>query len=201
MLRIGVMASHEGTTLQCIMEACTDERINGCVVAVISNNSNSGALRRAVAAGIPAFHRSATTHGSGEGLDLAIRDALQAAGAEVVFLGGYMKRLGPHTLTAFRGRILNTHPALLPKFGGQGMFGDRVFEAVLAAHESESGASVHLVDAEYDTGTVVRQARIPVFPGDTVASLKARVQACEREVVVDTLADIANGDLTLGTAG
>ena len=80
-------------------------------------------------------------------------------------------------------RILNTHPALLPKFGGQSMFGNRVFEAVLADGESESGASAHLVDAEYDAGAVVRQERIRVVPGDTVESLKARVQACEREVL------------------
>jgi phosphoribosylglycinamide formyltransferase-1 len=108
-----------------------------------------------------------------------------------------MKRLGPRTLAAFPARILNTHPALLPKFGGQGMFGDRVFEAVLAGGESESGASVHLVDAEYDTGAVVSQERIRVFPGDTVESLKARVQACEREVIVKTLAAIASGELVL----
>jgi phosphoribosylglycinamide formyltransferase-1 len=77
------------------------------------------------------------------------------------------------------------------------MFGDRVFEAVLAAKESESGVSVHLVDAEYDTGVVVHQARVPMLAGDTVESLKARVQACEREAVVATLAAIARGDLSL----
>ena len=81
------------------------------------------------------------------------------------------------------------------------MFGDRVFEAVLAAGESEAGASVHLVDAEYDTGAVVRQERIRVLPGDTVESLKARVQACEREAVIETLAAIASGELVLGRAG
>ena len=81
------------------------------------------------------------------------------------------------------------------------MFGNRVFEAVLATGELESGVSVHLVDAEYDTGAVVRQERIPILPGDTVESLKARVQACEREVVVNTLAAIASGELVLGTAG
>ncbi len=100
-------------------------------------------------------------------------------------------------MAAFHGRILNTHPALLPKFGGQGMFGDRVFEAVLAARERESGASVHLVEAEYDTGAVVRQGRVSVLPGDDVESLRARVQACEREVVVETLAALANGELSL----
>ena len=200
MLRIGVLASHEGTTLQSIIDACAQGRINGRVVAVISNNSGSGALRRAAAAGIETFHLSSMTHSNGDSLDTAICSALQRAGADVVFLAGYMKRLGGRTLGAFPGRILNTHPALLPKFGGQGMFGDRVFEAVLAHGESESGAFVHLVDAEYDAGTVVRQERIRVLPGDTVESLKARVQACEREAVVNTLAAIASGELVLGRA-
>jgi phosphoribosylglycinamide formyltransferase-1 len=198
MLRIAVLASHEGTTLQSIIDACNHGRINGRVVAVISNNSGSGALRRAAAAGIETFHLSSATHSSSDSLDLAICGALRRVGADVVFLAGYMKRLGPRTLAAFPARILNTHPALLPKFGGTGMFGDRVFEAVLAAGEAESGASVHLVDAEYDTGTVVCQERIQVLAGDTIDSLKARVQACEREAVVNTLAAIASGELALG---
>jgi len=197
MLRIAVLASHEGTTLQSIIDACVQGRIDGRVVAVLSNNSGSGALRRAAAAGIETFHLSSSTHSSGDSLDAAIRGALQRARADIIFLAGYMKRLGPRTLAAFPARILNTHPALLPKFGGQGMFGDRVFEAVLAGGESESGASVHLVEAEYDTGAVVSQQRIRVFPGDTVESLKARVQACEREVIVKTLAAIASGELVL----
>ena len=201
MLRIGVLASHEGTTLQSIIDACAHARIDGCVVAVISNNSGSGALRRAAAAGIETFHLSSVTHPSGDALDAAICGALQHARADVIFLAGYMKRLGPRTLAAYPARILNTHPALLPKFGGQGMFGDRVFEAVLTAAESESGASVHLVDADYDTGAVVCQERVPVLPGDTIASLKARVQACEREAVIKTLAAIARGELVLRTAG
>jgi len=200
-LRIAVLASHEGTTLQAIIDACAQRRIDGRVVAVISNNSGSGALRRAAAAGIETLHLSSVTHSSDDSLDAAIRGALQRARADVIFLAGYMKRLGPRTLAAFPARILNTHPALLPKFGGQGMFGDRVFEAVLAGDESESGASVHLVDAEYDTGTVVRQERIPVLPGDTVDSLKARVQACEREAIVKTLAAIASGELVLHGTG
>jgi phosphoribosylglycinamide formyltransferase-1 len=201
MLRIGVLASHEGTTLQSIIDACAQGRINGRVVAVISNNSGSRALRRAAAAGIETFHLSSVTHSSGESVDAAICGALQRSRADVIFLAGYMKRLGRHTLAAFPSRILNTHPALLPRFGGQGMFGDRVFEAVLAAGEPESGASVHLVDAEYDTAAVVRQERIRIFPGDTVESLKARLQACEREIVVQTLAAIASGELILGMAG
>jgi len=197
MLRIGVLASHEGTTLQSIIDASALGRIAGRVVAVISNNSASGALRRAAAAGIETQHLSSVTHASPDSLDAAICDSLQRARADVIFLAGYMKRLGPRTLAAFPSRILNTHPALLPRFGGQGMFGDRVFEAVLAAGVSESGASVHLVDAEYDTGAVLCQERVQVVPGDTVESLKTRVQACEREAVVKTLAAIASGELVL----
>jgi phosphoribosylglycinamide formyltransferase 1 len=201
MLRIGVLASHEGTTLQCILDACTAGRIRGKVVAVISNNGDSGALTRSRAAGIPAHHLSSVTHPRPDTLDAAISAALSAAQVDVVFLAGYLKRLGPATLGAFRGRVLNTHPALLPKFGGQGMFGDHVFEAVLASGESESGVSVHLVDDNYDTGRVIRQARVPVEAKDCVESLKARVRECERDVVVQTLAAIATGELRLAAAG
>ena len=108
MLRIGVLASHEGTTLQSIIDACARRRINGRVVAVISNNSGPGALRRAAAAGIETFHLSSVTHSGGDSLDAAICGALQRARADVVFLAGYMKRLGPRTLAAFPARILNT---------------------------------------------------------------------------------------------
>jgi phosphoribosylglycinamide formyltransferase-1 len=201
MLKIGVLASHEGTTLQCILDACAARRVRGMVVAVISNNGNSRALSRAKGAGIPAHHLSSVTHPAAGSLDLAISEALTAAQADIVFLAGYLKRLGPATLAAFRGRVLNTHPALLPKFGGQGMFGDHVFEAVLASGESESGVSVHLVDDNYDTGPVVRQVRVPVEATDSVESLKARVRECERDVVVATLAAIANGELQLAPAG
>jgi len=100
-------------------------------------------------------------------------------------------------LEAFEGRILNTHPALLPRFGGPGMYGDRVFQAVLEAGEAESGVSIHLVDADYDTGAIVRQCTVPVFRGDSVDDLKARVRARERAFVIETLAQIASGDIRL----
>jgi phosphoribosylglycinamide formyltransferase-1 len=198
-IRVGVLASGEGTTLQSIVDACADGRISGEVAVVISNNSGSGALRRAQAAGILAHHLSSVTHPVPQALDAAIKAVLVACRVDVVLLAGYMKHLGPDTLAAFRRRALNTHPALLPKFGGSGMFGDRVFEAVLASGDAESGVSLHLVDEHYDTGPVVRQARVRVGPGDSIASLKARTQACERELVVHTLAAIALGELRLGS--
>jgi phosphoribosylglycinamide formyltransferase-1 len=119
------------------------------------------------------------------------------AAVNIVFLAVYMKKLGPVVLGTFQGRILNTHPALLPKFGGHGMYGDRVFEAMLEVGEAGSGVSIHLVDPEYDTGPIVRQCRVPVLRDDSVDDLKRRVRAREKEFVVETLAGIATGDIRL----
>ncbi len=196
-MNIGVLASHEGTTLQSILDACADGRIAARVALVISNNSGSGALRRAREAGVAVAHLSTATHPEAAALDAAIRQALRDAQVDVVFLAGYMKKLGPLTIAAFDGRILNTHPALLPKFGGQGMYGDHVFEAVIAAGETESGVSIHLVDGNFDTGRVVRQCTVPVLPGDSPETLKARTRIRERALVVETFADIARGAVAL----
>ena len=180
-----------------VIDACGSGRIPARVVVVISNNSTSAALGRARQPGIRAVHLSSTTHDSPEALDVAIRNALLEAGADLVFLAGYMKRVGPLVLEAFRGRILNTHPALLPKFGGKGMYGDHVFKAVLEAEETESGVSLHLVDPEYDTGPVIRQCKVDILPDDSLETLKARIRAREKEFVVESLAQIAKGQLTL----
>jgi phosphoribosylglycinamide formyltransferase-1 len=196
-MNFGVLASHEGTTLQTVLDACASDRIQGRVALVISNNGESGALRRARQAGVQAVHLSSKTHEDPAALDAAIRGVLMAADVDVVFLAGYMKKLGPLVLEAFKGRILNTHPALLPRFGGPGMYGDRVFEAVLEAGEKESGVSIHLVDAEYDTGAILCQCSVPVLRGDSLNDLKARVQAREKEFVVDMLGQIANGEIRL----
>jgi phosphoribosylglycinamide formyltransferase 1 len=196
-LRIGVLASHEGTTLQAILDACAAGEIQGRVVVVVSNNSDSGALRRARAADSDAVHLSSKTHPEAEALDAAIIQALTERQVDVVMLAGYMKKLGQGLLERFKGRIINTHPALLPKFGGQGMYGMRVHEAVLKAGETESGPSVHLVDAEYDTGRVLAQAQVPVEPGDTPQALAARVQATERRLVIAVLSQIATGHFAL----
>ncbi|HXA93043.1 MAG TPA: phosphoribosylglycinamide formyltransferase [Steroidobacteraceae bacterium] len=194
-MNIAVLASHAGTTLQAVLDGCARGSIAGHVVLVISNNAESGALERARRAGVPVLHLSGGTHPDPPDLDRAIRDALVASGAGVVLLAGYMKRLGPATLAAFAGRILNTHPALLPKFGGQGMYGEHVHRAVLAAGERVSGASVHQVDATYDTGAVIAQVTVAVEPQDTPQTLAVRVQQAERELVVRVLAGIARGDL------
>lgn len=197
-MRLAVLASGGGTTLQAVLDACAAGRIRGEVAVVIGNNSGARALERARAANVPALHLSAGTHG--EGLDAAIAAALRAHRVDYVLLAGYMKKLGPRVLGELAGRILNTHPALLPKFGGHGMFGRRVHEAVVAAGERSSGATVHLVDADYDTGRIVAQRAVPVLAGDTPEALEQRVQAAEKELLIDVLARLAAGELRLDSA-
>jgi phosphoribosylglycinamide formyltransferase-1 len=192
-MRIGILASHEGTTLQAVLDAIADGRLAAVMAVVISNNGGSGALRRAREAGVPAVHLSSATHPDPDELDRAILATLTSRQVDLVFLAGYMKKLGRHVLRDFGGRIWNTHPALLPKYGGEGMYGRRVHEAVLAAGDAVTGASIHLVDAEYDTGRVIAQCRVPVLAGDSVDDLAARVQASERDLVVQTLAAQAKG--------
>ena len=194
-MNIAILASGEGTTLQAVLDACAQGRLPARVGVVISNNRTAGALRRARAAAVPARHLSAATAGGEAAADQALRDTLVEFATQWVLLAGYMKRLGPLTLAAFAGRVINTHPALLPEFGGREMYGMNVHRAVLAAGRQVSGASVHWVDAGYDTGAVIRQVRVPVESGDIAESLAARVQAAERELVVEVLAAAAAGRL------
>ena len=196
-LPIGVIASHGGTNLQAIMDACANGSLDAEIRMVISNNSRSLALERARRANIATAHLSSVTHPDPASLDAAIADTLTTCGVELVALAGYMRKLGPKTLGRYRNRILNVHPALLPKFGGQGMYGERVHAAVIAAGESVSGVSVHLVDEEYDQGSVVAQAEVPVLPNDTPDTLAARVLEQEHLLYPQTIQRIASGEIDL----
>jgi phosphoribosylglycinamide formyltransferase-1 len=190
MTSLAVLASHEGTTLQAVLDACANGEIDAQVALVVSNNSQSGAMRRATAAGVPTVHLSAKTHPDEFERDEAMLRALREAHVEWVLLLGYMKKLGAQTQQAFVGHILNTHPALLPKFGGKGFYGRKVHEAVLNAGETESGATVHLVDAEYDTGPLLAQVRVPVKSNDSVETLENRVKTAEQKLLVSTLGEL-----------
>ena len=200
MIRVAALASHGGSILQAVMDACASGELSAEVVAVIGNNSGSMALRRAAGAGIATWHLSSRTHPALEALDAAICATLQQARPDWVLLAGYMRKLGPQTLDAFHGRVLNVHPALLPKHGGRGFYGRRVHQAVVDAGDAETGATVHLVDADYDTGPVIAQVRVPVEAGDRVEDVEARVQRAERRLVVDTLAGISDGRIALDGA-
>ena len=193
MMRLAVLASHEGSTLQALIDACAARALDAEVVLVVSNNSKAGALRRAAAAHIDTRHISAKTHGSEDDANRAIANALAETKADWVLLLGYMKKMGEAILCQFSGRIINTHPALLPDFGGQGFFGRKVHEAVYAAGVSETGATLHFVGQEYDTGPIIAQIRVPVLSGDDVDAIEKRVKTAERKLLVDTLRQLEAG--------
>lgn len=184
--------------MQAVIDACRSGRLEATPCVVISNNREAEALTRAERAAIPRYHLSSKTHPDPEQLDAEILATLRRHHADFVLLAGYMRKLGPRTLAYYRGRVLNIHPALLPKYGGPGMYGERVHAAVLAAGDQETGVTIHLVDEEYDHGAIVAQCRVPVLAGDTVESLAARVLEREHSLLVETLAQIADGTLTPG---
>ncbi len=154
-LRIGVLASGGGSNLQRIIDRSLDGSLNGDVVVVISNKSNAHALDRARNHGIDALQISMVTEKSQGAADIRIADELQSRNVDIVVLAGYLKKVGERLIQAFRGRIINIHPALLPKYGGKDMYGMRVHRAVIAAEEKESGPTVHMVDEHYDTGKIL----------------------------------------------
>jgi len=195
-LHLGFLASHGGSNMQAIIDACKSGQLNANPCVVISNNSNSMALQRAKNEGIPHYQISVLTH-PGPQEDEEILRVLRHHGVDTVILAGYMKRLGPVTLRAYRGRILNIHPALLPKFGGKDMYGKRVHEAVLAAGEKVTGVTIHIVDEHYDTGPIIAQCQVPVLEGDTADSLAERVLKHEHVLFAETLQKIADGRIVL----
>lgn len=196
-MNIGILASHSGTTLQAVIDAWRFGELQITPRLVISNNSGSGAAVRAQAHGIPFRHVSSKTHPDAEEEDQAIRDALVSYEVELVLLAGYMKKLAPEMLHRFRGRVINTHPSLLPRFGGVGMYGGRVHEAVIKAGDTKSGVTIHAVDAEYDRGPIVAQCEVDVAPDDTSESLAKRVQLREKQLLIETLRGFAEGRIEL----
>ena len=195
MIRLAFLASNNGSSLRAIVAAIEAGTLDAKPVLAVSNRPAAGALVFARQHGvetkvIPTLPDPAVA-------DVNLAEVLTRADADAVILSGYLRKLGPATLQRFAGRILNIHPALLPKFGGQGMYGRSVHEAVIAAGESVSGACVHLVDGEYDHGAVIAQVAIPLEPGETPESLEARVMAAEPPLFVETLQRIASGELRL----
>ena len=190
-LRVGVLASGSGTNLQAILDRISSEELDADVVVVISNNSESFALERARKAGIEAIHWSERKAGSPEQFVQGMLSILRTARLGLVVLAGYMKLLPKEVVSAFPGQIINIHPALLPKFGGPGFYGMRVHEAVIAAGEKESGATVHFVDTEYDHGAILMQQTVPVLGDDTPERLRERVLAVEHDLLPAAIAKFA----------
>lgn len=190
-LRLGFLASHGGSSMQAIHKAIQAGKLNAEACVLISNNSQSRAAAFAKENSIPTYHLSLKTAHPPELLDRAILDTLIAHDVQFVILSGYMKKLGPQTLSTYKNRILNIHPALLPKFGGQGMYGNHIHEAVLVAKEKMTGITIHLVDEFYDHGTIIAQCQVPVLETDTAESLATRVKERERRFFVEVLQQLS----------
>jgi phosphoribosylglycinamide formyltransferase-1 len=192
-VNILALVSGNGTNLQALIDAERSGRLGkGRIAAVISDRSGVYALERARAAGIPALTElpAKKTPKAERRRELSERilRAAEKYRAELVVLAGFLSILEGNIIDAYAGRIINLHPALLPKFGGPGMYGDHVHRAVLAAGEKESGCTVHLVDAGTDTGPVVLRRKVPVLPGDTVESLAGRIHGEEHIAIVEAAA-------------
>jgi len=181
-VRVAVLVSGGGTNLQALLAALRESPL-ARVTRVISNRPEAGALGRARRSGVPAT---------------ALRDPDDAAellaalgDAQLVVLAGYLKLVPAAVVSRFRGRMINIHPALLPDFGGPGMYGQRVHRAVLASGATESGATVHLVDEEFDRGEIIGQEKVPVIPTDTPESLAARVLEAEHRLLPRMVLELA----------
>lgn len=200
MINVAVFVSGGGTNLQAILDY--ERSHDDCpyrVTLVISSTKKAYALERAKASGVESLVLSpfsvmgtdaavsATREAKNEAISNAAFEACRARSIDVIVLAGYLSVLQGAIIDGYKERIINLHPALLPKFGGVGMWGHHVHEAVLASGEKESGCTVHLVDAGCDTGRILVQRRVPVLPGDTPDTLYARIAPLEHEAIVEGL--------------
>ena len=175
-MHVAVAVSGRGSNLEALLRALGPDA-PARVVLLLSNRPDAPALEHAAARRIPSVVLQDPTD-SAEWLE-----ALERHGTDLIVLAGYVKLVPSDVIARYPGRIINVHPALLPSFGGQGMYGRRVHEAVLASGTRESGATVHLVDEVYDRGAILGQARVPVLPGDDPDRLAARVREVEHRLL------------------
>jgi phosphoribosylglycinamide formyltransferase-1 len=185
--KLAVFCSGNGSNFRALHQHIHERHLPCQIVLCLSNNSQCGAMQFAREQGIAAVHLSSKTHPNEHDFAQAMLAVLEVYQIDLILLAGYMKKVPKAVVLAYPKRILNIHPALLPKFGGEGMYGMHVHQAVIAAGEKDSGATVHFVDADYDTGEIILQRSIPVLPDDTPETLAARVLALEHELYADAL--------------
>lgn len=184
-LKLGVLISGSGRSLQNLIDRIADGSLSARIQAVISSHPDVLGLERARKAGLPAVTVSYKDFKDVESFSRAITAELDRRGVDLVVMAGFLRRwVFP---TAYEGRVLNIHPALLPKHGGKGFYGHHVHEAVLRAGDAESGCTVHFADHHYDRGPILVQKRVPVLPGDTPDSLAARVFEAECEAYPEAI--------------
>jgi phosphoribosylglycinamide formyltransferase 1 len=190
-LGLAVLISGSGSNLQAILDACANPDFPARVLVVISNNPEAYGLTRAREAGIPAIIIPHTDYSNRRDFDTAIQNALSNYPVDLICLAGFMRILTPEFIKNWTGRIINTHPSLLPKFGGKGMYGSHVHKAVLNAGEKETGVTIHIVIPEVDKGEIILQKRIDVREDDSVDTLAARVLAREHQAYPEAIGLLA----------
>ncbi len=183
-VRAAIFLSGSGSNFQSLLDSTRSKRLQATVVCVASNRPDAYGLVRAKDASIPTIHLSYPM--TEQAID-QLAQTLTDFRVECILLAGFLRKVPEKILRVYSRRILNIHPALLPKFGGKGMYGHHVHEAVLASGVTESGATVHLVDSEYDTGEILAQQSVLVFPNDTADSLSRRVLEVEHELYPRTV--------------
>lgn len=193
-LHLGFLASHGGSNVQAIIDSIKKNQLDAIAEVIISNNSDSTVLKRAEKENIPGYHISSATS---ETPDREIIDTLKKHNVDTVVLAGYMKKISPELINAFDGRVLNIHPALLPKFGGKGMYGMNVHKAVIEAGEKYSGATIHLVTEIYDEGRILNQRKVEVKIDDDAEKLASRVLKAEHVLYAETLQKISTGEIKI----
>lgn len=180
---VGVLCSGGGSNLQILIDRAATGELGGQIRWVLANNGDATALERARTAGIPAIHASAKSLGSLDAVERKMLDLIEQHQIAVLVLAGYMKVLPLGVIRKLPGRVVNIHPALLPAFGGPGMYGEHVHKAVLARGAQWTGVTIHLVTENYDEGPILRQRIVAVHPEDTPRTLGARVLAVEHDTL------------------
>lgn len=196
-MRLGVLISGGGTNLQAILDAVADGRLPCEVALVISDRPGAGGLDRAAQAGVPTAVMSTRDYPDRDAFSAAVASALSDAGVELVVLAGWLKIFTKPMLERYGGRIINTHPSLLPSFGGAGMYGLTVHQAVLDYGCKVSGCSVHLVDDSVDGGPLLHQVAVPVHQDDDAAALQSRILPFEHQALVAVVGWLAAGRVTV----
>ena len=194
-LKLAVFASHGGSNLQSIIDASRDPDFPAEVALVVSNNLKAFALTRAGKAGIPTVVWQKKKFADAKAYVDFILEKLREHGIDLICLAGYMKLIPSELIRRYR--IINIHPALLPKYGGKGMYGIHVHEAVLEAGEDETGVTIHQVNEKYDQGKILNSCQVAVSPDDNPESLQKKVLEFEHKLYPETIAKIAKGEITL----
>ncbi len=190
-IHLAICASGRGSNARAIIDFALKNNATYDVALIISNNSNADVAKLAEEFGIPFAHISSVKFPDYEEYSAQFLKALKENNIDMIALAGFMKKIPQCVIEAFKNRIFNVHPALLPKFGGEGMYGIYTHEAVLKAGETETGVTIHRVEGEYDSGEILAQEKVEIFKNDTAEILAARVLKVEHELyprVLDTMA-------------